>query len=85
MLALREIDIAPYVTGAVQAKLNQGNLFRIPFLIPGTSVCEAFQSAVKGLYEKLRVNREQAITLESLRDVLLPRLISGKLRLPLDS
>lgn len=82
MLALRGVDFTPYVTGAVQAKLNQANLFRIPFLQAGPRVSEAFGAEVAPLYEKLRANSEQAKALAELRDALLPRLISGKLRLP---
>jgi restriction endonuclease S subunit len=82
MLALRGMDFTPYVTGAVQAKLNQANLFRIPFVQADPRVAEAFGSEVDILYRKLRANSEQAATLAAVRDSLLPRLISGKLRLP---
>lgn len=82
MLGLRNFDFTPYVTGAVQAKLNQGNLFRIPFLIPSPAIAVAFAAEIEPLYAKFRANREQSQTLAEMRDVLLPRLISGRLRLP---
>jgi type I restriction enzyme S subunit len=82
MLALRGMDFTPYVTGAVQAKLNQSNLYRVPFLRADSMVSEAFGLEVEPLYRTLRANSEQAMTLATLRDTLLPRLISGKLRLP---
>ena len=34
------------------------------------------------IHERARVNEQQAQTLSTLRDTLLPRLISGQLRLP---
>jgi len=82
MLGLRDVDFTPYVTGAVQAKLNQANLFRVPFLISTLEASKAFESEVAPLYEKLRSNLEQIQMLAEIRDTLLPRLISGKLRLP---
>lgn len=82
MVALRGMDFTPYVTGAVQAKLNQANLFRIPFLLADPKVSAAFGLELEHLYGKLRANSEQAMTLATLRDTLLPRLISGRLRLP---
>jgi type I restriction enzyme S subunit len=82
MLALRCMDFTPYVTGAVQAKLNQSNLFRVPFLRAALKVSEAFGLEVEPLYRRFRANSERAMTLATLRDTLLPRLISGKLRLP---
>jgi type I restriction enzyme S subunit len=45
-------------------------------------VAEHFGSLLKPLFVRLRHNSEQAQTLATLRDTLLPRLISGQLRLP---
>jgi len=82
MLSLRRTNIQPYVTGAVQAKLSQSNMWRIMFMMPSQDVSEAFGSMIEPLYTRLRQNSEQAQTLATLRDTLLPRLISGQLRLP---
>ena len=82
MLSLRLTNIQPYITGAVQAKLSQSNMWRIMFMMPSQDVSVAFGSMVEPLYARLRQNSEQAQTLATLRDTLLPRLISGKLRLP---
>lgn len=80
LLALKEVQLAPYVTGAVQMKLNQGNLFKIPFLIPPPEVCQAFNDVVRPLYAKLRANTEESRTLAALRDTLLPKLMRGEVR-----
>ena len=81
-LALRRVNIQPYITGAVQAKLSQSNMWRINVLHPGQGIAEAFGALIAPLYEAVRANVDQAQTLSSLRDTLLPRLISGQLRLP---
>ena len=81
-LALRRVNIQPYITGAVQAKLSQSNMWRINVLNPGCDLSEAFGAHISPLYDSVRENLEQAQTLSSLRDTLLPRLISGQLRLP---
>ena len=82
MLGLKQTNIEPYITGAVQAKLSQSNMWRIPFLMPSNGVADAFSSLIAPLYENIRHNTEQSQTLTALRDTLLPRLISGQLRLP---
>ena len=82
MLALRQTNIQPFITGAVQAKLSQANMWRIGFLMPSTQIAEAFGQAIESLYARYRQNADQAQTLATLRDTLLPRLISGQLRLP---
>jgi type I restriction enzyme S subunit len=82
MLALQGINITPYITGAVQAKLSQTNMWRINILKPSLQLSEYFGSILEPLFVRFRHNAEQAQTLSTLRDTLLPRLISGQLRLP---
>ncbi len=55
--------------------------FRIA--VPPADVAKAFESIVAPLQQTIAGNYERAATLASLRDTLLPRLISGQLRLPL--
>lgn len=54
----------------------------IPALVPSAEVLAAFEQVVGPLFERLVANERQAQTLTQLRDTLLPRLISGQLRLP---
>lgn len=82
MLAMQRTNITPYITGAVQAKLSQTNMWRINFLKPTREVAEHFAALLEPLFVRFRHNAEQAQTLSALRDTLLPRLISGQLRLP---
>ncbi|WP_431265776.1 restriction endonuclease subunit S [Roseateles chitinivorans] len=82
MLALKQTNIQPYITGAVQAKLSQSNMWRIQFLQSSSEVTAAFSSRIAPLFASFRHNADRAQTLSSLRDTLLPRLISGQLRLP---
>lgn len=49
---------------------------------PESKVLNAFEAIAGELFERLKSNEQQAQTLANLRDVLLPRLISGQLRLP---
>jgi type I restriction enzyme S subunit len=45
-------------------------------------VIEAFDAVVGSIRRRVDHNSEQAQSLSDLRDTLLPRLISGQLRLP---
>ena len=71
-------SVAPYITGAVQPKLSQGRMNNIPFIFPGDKVCKAFSDLTKPWFAKLRACRSEVETLASIRDTLLPKLISGK-------
>lgn len=80
MLFLKQTNIRPYVTGAVQPKLNQGNLRCIPFVLPSPKVCNAFGANVSCLYALFRANYDQSRSLATIRDTLLPKLMSGEIR-----
>ncbi len=54
----------------------------IPALVPSPDVLRAFDSLAGSLFARLIESERQAQTLATLRDTLLPRLISGQLRLP---
>ncbi len=82
LLHLKGSNIAAFVTGAVQPKLNQGNLNRIPFMLPPPEIGEAFAKAIEPLFAQIRANTEQSRTLATLRDTLLPKLLSGELGVP---
>jgi len=51
-------------------------------LVPPAPIVEAFQAVASTLFARMVDNNRQAQTLSALRDLLLPRLISGQLRLP---
>ena len=80
-LFLEHTNIAAFVTGAVQPKLSQKNLKAIPFLFSGEQVCIAFSVLVKPLFANVRANFNEITNLVSLRDTLLPKLLSGQIRL----
>ncbi|MDP5132068.1 MAG: restriction endonuclease subunit S [Paraglaciecola sp.] len=67
--------------GAVPG-LNRNNVYRLPVVIPSEAVLKAFNEAVVTVREKIFTNNQQTDSLINLRDTLLPRLISGQLRLP---
>ena len=77
---LKNTKISDLVTGAVQPKLNQGNMNKIsiptPFDLSDISIVE---DSISGYYDLIRSNIKEIIELTQLRDTLLPKLISGEL------
>ena len=51
-------------------------------VIPPVNIASAFDAVVALMFERIYANIDVARSLADLRDTLLPRLISGKLRLP---
>lgn len=65
-----------------QTELSRGKLALLKMLVPSIEVLCAFDEVTRPLRERLAANLEEAQTIATLRDTLLPRLISGQLRLP---
>ena len=79
---LDQCNVAPFVTGAVQPKLSQANLKSIPFLNPGNTLLKKFEQIIAPMFGQIRDLKEEEKSLTHLRDTLLPKLISGELRIP---
>ena len=78
-LLLRQVNVTPFVTGAVQPKLSQKNLKAIPVVVPDMAICSAFSELIVSAFARLRANATETESLAAQRDALLPRLVSGEL------
>lgn len=80
--SLKNQDLLPYVSGSAQPQMTIANLNPVQILIPEAKVIEAFSDQIKNFDSKSLLNDRQSETLAKLRDTLLPKLLSGQLRLP---
>ncbi len=69
-------------TSSIADAVNSKTVKAIPIMVPGAEVVAAFAGVMTPLFQRIRATQAHADTLTSLRDTLLPRLISGQLRLP---
>ncbi|MGP5011922.1 restriction endonuclease subunit S [Psychrobacter glacincola] len=67
--------------GAVTLNLNTSNFSKIKLILPPNPVLDAYDSSVSSLYEKNLKSLIQNQELAKLRDTLLPKLMSGELRI----
>ena len=67
------------VTGAVQPKISQANLNKVSVLIPDTVELKSFDSLIQPFFAQIRNLRDENDRLATLRDTLLPRLMSGEI------
>lgn len=79
---LGNIDVLSLNRGSTQPLLTQRDLGSQVGIIPPKALICTYEEIVSPLYKKIREQDQQAQTLATLRDTLLPRLISGQLRLP---
>lgn len=72
-------NIKSIITGAVQQKVSQQNLKKVPAIIPSKEALSAFDDLIQPIFAQIRNLRDENAHLADLRDTLLPRLMSGKL------
>ncbi|WP_313487597.1 restriction endonuclease subunit S [Stutzerimonas kunmingensis] len=68
--------------GSVFHNLSKSGFEELKVLLVSENLAQRFDEIVEPLIAKILENQQQAQTLTQLRDTLLPRLISGQLRLP---
>lgn len=72
-------NIKSIVTGAVQQKVSQQNLKKVPAIIPSEQALSAFDEIIQPIFAQIRNLRDENANLSQLRDTLLPKLMSGEL------
>lgn len=68
-------------SGSVQKNFGPMHLKQMKLVCPTLNLVSLYESISRPLFEKIVAHRAQIATLATLRDTLLPRLISGQLRL----
>ena len=79
---LKSVNMDLIKKGAAQPFVSNGDIAMLKITIPPEQVTNRFIEISEPIFRKRHSLHEQAQTLATLRDTLLPRLISGQLRLP---
>jgi type I restriction enzyme S subunit len=80
-LCAREAEIETLGEGSTgQTELSRSRLGRLPVITPGSRVLAEFDRLCLPLRKKVATNERSTRTLASVRDTLLPKLISGEVR-----
>jgi type I restriction enzyme S subunit len=80
LIALRHIDMDVIKKGAAQPFVSNGDIAKVGIVWPGDAIISAFSDALVSLIRKAEANKAESRTLAQTRDLLLPRLMSGELR-----
>jgi type I restriction enzyme, S subunit len=68
-------------TGTKMPRTSWNELKRFAIAVPPRQLAEKFDSAVRPLIQRIEANIHESRTLASLRDTLLPKLMSGAIRI----
>ncbi len=80
-ILLKQTNVSSIITGAVQPKISQANLKSIPIKLPPIELLSNYNKIIKPLFEEIRNNSTQINQLSTLRDTLLPKLMSGEIKI----
>ena len=67
--------------GSAQRKFNKTDFRSIKVMMPPVNILIKFDRIVKPIFSKIEENRDEISRLTSLRDTLLPKLMSGELKI----
>jgi type I restriction enzyme S subunit len=78
--ALENLNLARFGADSAVPGLNRQIAYGAQLIIPDTKVLESFDSLLTPIRDRQQANENQSRTLAALRDALLPKLISGEIR-----
>jgi len=81
-LQLHQVSLALLNRGSAQPLLTQTDLKTQRLVVPTKSILETFSRVTNSMYCRFDESTAEIRTLAALRDALLPKLISGELRVP---
>ena len=70
--------------GTIFNSLNVKGIKKIRILLPPENLINKFEKITRPLRENIEQNEFNTQQLESLRDLLLPKLMSGQIRVPVE-
>lgn len=77
---LLRIGINEMDSGSAIPSTSREDFYRIPVCMPPVPIMEAYGSMVRQLFAKVEQNERMSAILAAIRDTLLPKLLSGEVR-----
>ena len=75
-------DLVGWQTGGAQQHINKGNVENSIVLVPSERIMQEYTGIARPIFERISSLCVESLSLARIRDLLLPKLISGKLRVP---
>ena len=77
---LKSFNFSSLNTGSTQPLITQGDLKSVGIIIPNATLLQEFEKFSISIFEKVETNNSQVQSLTKTRDTLLPKLMSGQIR-----
>ncbi len=79
---LKTLDLGRFNAGSAVPTLNRNHVHSLRVTVPAIGRVKEYEQLVSPFFRQRGQNRLESITLAALRDTLLPKLISGEIRVP---
>jgi len=81
LLRRMKTSMQSYASGGTAAPIISKGVFeKIPAIVPSEDLVENFHKIISPMFEKIKIALEENQKLAAMRDLLLPRLMSGEIR-----
>jgi type I restriction enzyme S subunit len=81
LLSASTHSLAGMATGSAQQNLSKGVVEEVPTIFGDLRVMEHFDATIDPCFKRIIANEKEAATLSATRDLLLPKLMSGEIRM----
>jgi type I restriction enzyme S subunit len=73
-----------FCLGTTMQAINNANIRKIKYVVPSDNILNSFNQILTPNYRVISNNRDEIVSLRKSRDLLLPKLMTGKIRVPLE-
>ena len=77
---LRTLELEAFNAGSAVPTLNRNHIHSLSSIIPSKSIIQEFENLINAMFRKRYQNHKESRTLANIRDTLLPKLMSGEIR-----
>jgi type I restriction enzyme S subunit len=81
---LKRIDFRSFNRGSTQPLVSQSDVRNLKVAWPDDELIKRFEQIVASFYELVQKNKDENGRLEAIRNALLPKLMSGEIRVPVN-
>jgi type I restriction enzyme S subunit len=81
-LSIKILDLSPFITGSTQPQITIKDLSKNKIIIPNEKNVLMFEMLTVNFFDKIFNLEKQNDKLSNLRDLLLPKLMSGEIEVP---
>ena len=81
---LKRVEYEALNVGSTQPLITQSQMENFEIIIPSKTILDVFENLSMIIYKKISTTNVESENLSSILSLLLPRLMSGKIRVPLE-